>query len=141
MNFKLNRLLHALAGKLVTPQHAHEYLRDLAKTRYKKESIKDLNDDEAKDLATHLRKEYPRMRQEMFGILHQGEQLITHEQIAYALDLQHKLGWSDKYLTKLLRNRYDEESLDLMPDWKAVRLIALLKRRWESKRLKMESTS
>lgn len=138
MKGNLNRLLHALAGKLVTSEHAHSHLRDLAQERYKK-PYRDLSDGEAKDLADYLRKEYPKMRSQLFGILHEGEQMITHEQLAFAKDLQRKLGWSDTYMSKLLRSRYDEEQLDLMPNWKAVRLISLMNRRFQRKKSKSQS--
>ena len=47
MQPKHNRTLHALAGELVTKEHAHEYLRATAEELFRRRSLKDVTDEEA----------------------------------------------------------------------------------------------
>lgn len=126
MNAKNNRILHALAGELVTQDYAHQYLKVMAGELFNRQSTKDLTDAEANKIAEKLRKEINSQRLGLYNARNEGIEIITVKQVIIAKQLQRELGWSDEYMHKLLQQRYVEDRIETMPSWKAIRLINYL---------------
>ncbi|GEM_PF-6388491 len=137
---KTNRALHALANQVLPDaEEAHQLLRDLAGEKFGIGSTKDLTETQARALVVHLKEIKERMRRDIFKALNNGEgEPASEEQIHYVRQLRAMLGWSDEYLWTLINNRYQETSLEAMPKWKAVRLIAMMQKRWHSHKSKTE---
>ena len=139
MDSNLNRKLHALAAG-IAPGEAHEFLKSAAREGYSAE-YRDLSNSQCADLARHLREVKERMRTGIYRALHGAEgSPISEEQISIARQYQKLLGWSDQYLWQMINDRYGETSLEAMPKWKGVRLVAYLQKRWHTKQKKQQST-
>jgi hypothetical protein len=131
----INRKLHAIAGS-IAPGEAHEFLKTTAKEKFGVE-YRDLTEVQCRALSTHLREVKDRLRTGIFKALHGAEGVpITEEQIGQVRTYQKLLGWKEHSLWTMINNRYGETSLEAMPKWKAVRLVAYLQKRWHSKKSK-----
>jgi hypothetical protein len=140
MDSKANRKLHALAGG-IAPGEAHEFLKSAARERYSVE-YRDLSDAQCVDLVRHLREVKERLRTGIYRALNGAEgSPISEEQISQARHYRHLLGWSEQYLWQLINNRYGETSLEAMPKWKGVRLVAYLQKRWHTKQKRQHQES
>lgn len=134
-----NRKLHALANA-VAPGEAHEFLRSAAAEKFGV-SYKDLTSTQCQALSMHLRDIRRNVRTNIYKALHGAEgEPITDAQISQTIQFQKLLGWSDHYLWKMVNDRYNETSLEAMPKWKAVRLVAYMQKRWHTK-MNKERTS
>lgn len=132
INPTLNRKLHALASG-IAPGEAHEFLRQQARQRYGC-GYKELNELQCRELVSELRTIKNRMRRNIYQALNGAEtEVCSEEQIAQARQFQRLLGWEDYAFNALIKNRYGEQTLELMPKWKAFRLIAYLQKRWRAK--------
>ncbi len=130
-----NRKLHALAAG-VAPGAAHDFLKTTAAEKFGVD-YKDLTTSQCQALATHLHDVRRNIRVGIFKALHGAEgEPITDAQLSQARQYQKLLGWSDHYLWKMVNDRYNETSLEAMPKWKAVRLVAYLQKRWHTKNRK-----
>ncbi|KAB2967541.1 hypothetical protein [Zoogloea sp.] len=141
MDPKINRKLHALASG-IAPGEAHEFLKETARERFGAE-YRTLSMQQCSELSRHLREVKERLRTGIYQALHGAEgSPISEQQISQAKQYQKLLGWSDHYLWKMINDRYGETSLEAMPKWKAVRLVAYLQKRWHTKhkRTNQEST-
>ena len=140
MDPKINRKLHALASG-IAPGEAHEFLKSTARERFGEE-YRTLSDLQCRDLARHLHEVKERLRTGIYQALHGAEgSPISEQQISQAKQYQKLLGWSDHYLWKMINDRYGETSLEAMPKWKAVRLVAYLQKRWHTKQKKVNQES
>lgn len=132
MNPQTNRRLHALAGR-ISKTHAHDILKETAFQVYGKTSLGDVTETEARDIAKQLTAAVEEARKKAFTKTN-GVPPITEAQLGYARRLQKHLAWSGEYLNTMIAQRYQEEGLESMPEWKAVRLIAEMRKRWMSKK-------
>lgn len=131
----INRKLHAIAGS-IAPGEAHEFLKGTAKEKFGVE-YKDLTSTQCRALAIHLQEVKDRLRTGIYKALHGAEgEPITEAQISQVRQYQRLLGWKDHSLWSMINSRYNETSLEAMPKWKAVRLVAYLQKRWHSKQKK-----
>ncbi len=127
-----NRKLHALAGK-INKADAHDILKEAAFQLFQKQSLGELTEKEAAEIVRYLNATINTTMKKALPE-ENGEPLITITQLRYARDLQTMLGWSSAYLETMIAQRYQEDSLESMPEWKAVRLIAEIQKRWHSKK-------
>lgn len=133
MEPRTNKKLHAIASG-IAPGEAHAFLKSTAVERYGVE-YKDLADQQVRDLVLHLREIRTRVRTNIYRAVNGAEgSPITEAQISQAKQYQKLLGWENYSFEALIKNRYQENSLEIMPSYKAVRLIIYLIQRLESKR-------
>lgn len=138
----LNRKLHAVAAELAAGDttRSHEvvklYARELGV-----EHVSDLTDAQAKELILRMRRARVRSAHNVLNALNVPEdEEMSERQRMYLLDLKDRLGWSTKYLNQLIQARWGEQiypsqrTLERLPRWVAIRLIALMKQRLQSKR-------
>jgi len=138
---RTNKTLHAIAGS-IAPGKAHELLKEIAFQKFGVKSLSDVTEAQARVMSEELRATKERMRQGIHKALTNGEgQLITEAQIGYVRKLQGLLGWSDHSLWTMINNRYQETSLEAMPKFKALRLIAIMQQRWRSKQKKQQTAN
>lgn len=136
MEPRTNKKLHAIAGS-IAPGKAHELLKEIAFQKFGVKSLSDVSEQQGRVLSDELRATKERFRQSIHNALTNGEgELISEAQIGYARKLQGLLGWSDHSLWTMINNRYQETSLEAMPKFKALRLIAIMEQRWRSKQKK-----
>ena len=141
MEPRTNKTLHAIAGS-IAPGKAHELLKEIAFQKFGVKSLSDVTEAQARVMSEELRATKERMRQGIHKALTNGEgQLITEAQIGYVRKLQGLLGWSDHSLWTMINNRYQETSLEAMPKFKALRLIAIMQQRWRSKQKKQQTAN
>ena len=139
MEPRTNKTLHALAGS-IAPGKAHELLKEIAFQKFGVKSLSDVTEPQARIMSEELRATKERMRQGIHKALTNGEgELISEAQIGYVRKLQGLLGWSDHSLWTMINNRYQETSLEAMPKFKALRLIAIMQQRWRSKQKKQQA--
>jgi len=132
-----NRKLHAIAGG-IAPGEAHEFLKNAAKEKFGVE-YRDLSSMQCRTLMFHLREVKERLRTGIYKALNGAEgSPISEAQISQVRTFQKLLGWSDHYIWKMINDRYNETSLEAMPKWKAVRLVAYLQKRWHTKSKKVQ---
>jgi hypothetical protein len=138
VNAALNRKIHAIAGGIApSSKEAHELVSSTAREQVGKE-YRDCSDAELAFLAKYLQAVKDRMRKSIYHALGNGMvEPISDAQIRYVREMRSTLGWSDRYFDVLLRQRYDEGSLETMPMWKAVRLVAMLQRRVKARERRM----
>ncbi|NUN68855.1 MAG: hypothetical protein HUU02_03995 [Bacteroidetes bacterium] len=135
MDQVINRKLHAIAGG-IAPGEAHEFLKNAAMEKFGVQ-YRDLSSSQCRTLMFHLREVKERLRNGIYQALNGAEgSPISEAQISQARTFQKLLGWSDHYLWKMINDRYNETSLEAMPKWKAVRLVAYLEKRWHTKQKK-----
>lgn len=143
MNSQTNRKLHGLAAELAPKPESHDLLKSLAFELFKKQSLGDVTEEEARVMASRLKASKDRMRTQIYRSLNGDTNggVITSEQLGYARELKRLLGWSNQYFETFLSRRYQEPKLDLMPAWKAVRMISELQKRWHSKKKQQDHQS
>lgn len=135
MNTLLNRKLHAIASG-IAPGESHEFLKQSAVERFGIQYA-EMTEMQMRDLLFHLQGIKNRMRGNIYRALNGAEgSPITEAQISQAKQFQRLLGWSTHSFETMIKNRYNEHSLDTMPSWKAVRLVAYLEKRWHQKQKK-----
>lgn len=138
MDPKTNKKLHAIAGS-IAPGKAHELLKEIAFQKFEVKSLSDVSEQQARILSDELRATKERLRQGIHKALTNGEgDLISEAQIGYVRKLQGLLGWSNHSLWTMINNRYQETSLEAMPKFKALRLVAIMQQRWRSKQKKQQ---
>lgn len=140
MNAALNRKIHAIAGGIApSSAEAHELVKSAAREQLSKE-YRDLADAELAFLVKHLQSVKDRMRKSIYNALGNGMgEPISEAQLRYVREMRKILGWSDQYMDHLLKQRYDETSIETMPMWKAVRLVAMMQQRVHSKKAQQET--
>ncbi len=104
MKASLNRQLHGLAGEIAGPGRAHEYLRELAWTGYKREHLNELSDLEAKFLIASLQTERAKVRKmvaqavattETGGLGDMGTGRLEREAAEFAFNQLNEAGFKD----------------------------------------------
>lgn len=141
MHPTLNKRLHRVAGDYAgDTKQAHQIVKLFAREELGVESVADLTNAQAQELIRLMR---AARNHAMYNIKNAtGSDLdeeASERQRSYIADLQKQLGWSEKYMNALIKNRWgtwlhpSQQTLTMVPRWVAVRLIALMRQRLTSK--------
>lgn len=142
MHPKLNRKLHGVAAELAggDTSMAHEVVKLFAREELGVEHVNELTNAQAHELIRLMRRARNDAAWNIKNAL--GDKLdeeASDRQRAYIADLQRQLGWSEKYMNTLIKNRWgqwldpSQQTLAAVPRWTAVRLISLMRKRLISK--------
>lgn len=140
MHAALNRKLHVVAAEFGGPARAHEIVKLFAREELGVESVAQLTNAQAQELIKLIRAARNDAQWNVrFAIGDDTDEPMSARQRAYLADLKAKLNWSDEYMNTLITNRWGEylhhsqQTIATLPRWAAVRLIALMKQRVQSK--------